>query len=203
MLGAKVSKSKPLNASQPLSNSSKSSNNATALACGNRKARGVALTQPDNDQRRCVFSKGVPMRFSFRRVLPRAAKAHCPLCEANLLEQARQLLDAGFYVAAVATARCELESRLKAAAAAFNISPADNTNFNWRPAHTAKFLNQNGMLTIKRGRRIAIALRRAGEMIHANHRCNCVRARWFISEVETAVAELNAAVARAAGTTRC
>lgn len=132
------------------------------------------------------------MFFSFpwrRSSLRSARRSHCPLCSGDLLGQANQLVAAGYYVAAVATARCELEARVRAASFAVH-TDGDGFRGSWSTGQLAKFLNNRNVLTRKETLRIGKLLRRAAHVLHSYHDGNCLRARWIIAEVDSIVAAI-------------
>ena len=130
------------------------------------------------------------------RRLAAAPKAECPLCDGVLLQQARELIEAGYHVGAVATARCDLETRFKHAAVSVHAIVGGEWKPSWHTHSTANFLHPSGLLTLSQARRVSAALARAGGMVHNAGKCNCLKARWMVAEAEAIAGLLQAAMQR-------
>ena len=121
-------------------------------------------------------------------------KAACPPCpHCSLLLQARQLVERGYYVGAVATARCELEAKLKATVYALGSERPDS----WHGHAMAMFLRGQGVLSLAQARRVSAAWHVSGPMIRSAAKCHSVRANRMLREIEAVIAMLERAPSQA------
>jgi len=125
--------------------------------------------------------------FLSRLVGRKAACPPCPHC--SLLVQARQLVELGYYVGAVATARCELDAKLKATIYALGSERPDS----WHGHAMAIFLHRQGLLTLSQARRVSAAWHLSGPMIRSVSKCHPVKANRMLREIEAVVAMLDRA----------
>ena len=130
----------------------------------------------------------------WQRCLTPAPQKFCPMCEGKRLEQANQLVESGYYVGAVATARCELETRLKQMSMFVSNARGEKLKKECGTHLCAKYLFDAGVITVNLQTCIEKVLHRAASVIHHRATCNCIRARFIVREVEKITSEIDAVV---------
>ena len=125
-----------------------------------------------------------------RRRIPKASRKPCPLCEGELMDQAWQLFRAGYYLGAIATARCELDARLRIVAQMCARKRGDNVRLR-STSRIVDYLRSIQVIDRDLMHRIRKVNRRAGNMVHTYASCNCIRSQWAIREFESIVVDLH------------
>lgn len=126
-------------------------------------------------------------RFLSRLFVRKAKRPSRPHCQ--LIEQARWLVAHGYYVGAVATARCALESRLKDSVQALGNDRPDG----WHGNAVAMFLHRQGLLTLSQARRVSAAVHISASMVRGPGHCPPVKSARTVREIEAVIALLESA----------
>ena len=131
-------------------------------------------------------------RFFSRLIGAKANRPSCPHC--SLIQQARELAERGYFIGAVATARCALESRIKETIYALgNDRPAS-----WHGHGMAMFLHGQGLLSLSQARRVSAAVHISAAMIRGAGRCHPAKSARMLCEIEAVIAMLERAPREAA-----
>ena len=121
-------------------------------------------------------------------------RAPCSVCESVLLNQAREQLSAGYYVGAIASARCELVERLRMAMEATGLihsRPQKHQTRRVKAQWMAWTLCEHGYLNNESRRRLSRIADQTTRMIDTSHKSTEDKAEEVISDIRAACAELD------------
>ena len=169
---------------------------------GVRRRPGVVHRPPSNSRSAAALSLRLDhsggrgrvamlARF-FRRpkFLDTAIRKPCPYCQQDLIKQARRQLKVGQYIGAIASARCDLEMRLRFLAWESAMAYSKSSPTYHKAEYILDTLRSKQLLSRSTWRRIQRIFRHAESILRGISECNGMRARWLVGEVETANDEL-------------